>query len=515
MVMTDAGDGGSIIQHQPDADVGIPRDSLDSLNQVRSSIDESPSMSRSSSKASSIDRENRPPKPRRPTNYAERKSSISTRVNLSGQLKNLSLNSAALGQRNSVPSPPVSAKNTPITPMATATFTPILEQPLQGMKRTDSPDRIASRESNRSMEEHWEPPPYYPLPAPTRPEIDVKKAPATQMYWHQPPFHGMMAAGPTRRSHSISKVGSQFYIFGGSDGKPPQKATNTVFIFDAGTCLLGNANLDTSFWRIPIVSGTLPPALRAHSTIAYRSKIYLFGGGTGNNDYYNHVYMFNTLTHRWTCLLESDRSKLSYPTPRRAHTAAQFDTGMYIFGGGSGAAGLNDLWRLELSGKPTWTQLYPIGRKPEPRVYHTATVVRDVMIIYGGLDGKQCFSNMYIYNFTSNTYTELIIPSGPRLCRISHTTTCVGSQLFVFGGSNGTVFNNELWIFDIPSKTWSLRQCAGTPPMARGYHVSVFYDSRLWVFGGMDTVWEGFTDVNVLEFGGSGYLGSVYVDHIR
>lgn len=511
------------MQHQPDPDTFIPRNSLDSLNQVRSSIDESPSVSRSSSKASSIDRgdnSNKPPKPRRPTNYAERKSSISSRPNLSGQLKNLSLNSAALvaGNRNSVPSPPVSAKNiTPITPMPmTTTFTPILEQPIERTERTEESERIASRESNRSREwEQWEAPPYYPLPPPTRPEVEVKRAPATQMYWHQPPFHGMMATGPMRRSHSIAKVGSQFFIFGGSDGKAPHKATNTVFIFDAGRLSIVLADLDTSLWRIPIVSGTIPPALRAHTTTAYRSKIYLFGGGTGNNDYYNHVYMFNTLTHRWTCLLESDRSNPSFPTPRRAHTSVQFDSGMYIFGGGSGAAGLNDLWRLDFTRNPTWTQLHPIGRKPEPRVYHTATVVRDVMIIYGGLDGKQCFSNMYIYNFVSNTYTELIIPNGPRLCRISHTTTCVGSQLFIFGGSNGTVFNNELWIFDIPSKTWSLRQTAGTPPLARGYHVSVFYDSRLWVFGGMDTVWEGFTDVNVLEFGGSGYLGSVYVDHIR
>ena len=229
------------MQQQADAETFIPRNSLDSLNQVRSSIDESPSMSRSSSKASSLDRESRdpnskPPKPRRPTNYAERKSSISSRPNLSSQLKNLSLNSAALqgANRNSVPSPPVSAKHiSPITPMPmTTTFTPILEQPLQ---RTDEAERNASRESNRSREgEQWEAPPYYPLPSPTRPEVEVKKAPATRMYWHQPPFHGMMATGPMRRSHSIAKVGSQFYIFGGSDGRPPHKATNTVFIFDAG-----------------------------------------------------------------------------------------------------------------------------------------------------------------------------------------------------------------------------------------------------------------------------------------
>jgi N-acetylneuraminic acid mutarotase len=137
------------------------------------------------------------------------------------------------------------------------------------------------------------------------------------------------------------------------------------------------------------------------------------------------------------------------------------------------------------------------------------------MVIYGGLDGKQCFSNIFLYNFIANTFTELIVPHGPRLCRISHSTTCIGSQLFVFGGSDGRKFNNELWSFDLLSKTWTMRMCAGNAPSVRGYHTSVFHDARLWVFGGMDTEVEAFSDVHVLEFGGSGYLGSVYVDNIR
>jgi hypothetical protein len=75
--------------------------------------------------------------------------------------------------------------------------------------------------------------PYFPLPPPTRPETDVARTPATRMYWHQPPTHGMMPIGPFRRSHSTTQIGSTVYIFGGSDGKYP-KATNTVFIFDTG-----------------------------------------------------------------------------------------------------------------------------------------------------------------------------------------------------------------------------------------------------------------------------------------
>jgi Rab9 effector protein with kelch motifs len=269
--------------------------------------------------------------------------------------------------------------------------------------------------------------------------------------------------------------------------------------------------VDTHLWRIPDVKGTIPPPLRSHTTTPYRHKIYLFGGGTGRNECYNHVYVFSTQQESWSRIITSDRNDPALPTPRRAHTCVPFDGGLFIFGGGSGTTGLNDLWRFDLVAHK-FVRLHPVGKKPEPRVYHTATVVRDAMIVYGGLDGRHCFSNIFLYNFSANTWTELIV-FGPKLSRISHTTTSIGSQLFVFGGSNGSVFNNEVWIFDLTSRTWTLRNCEGILPVARGYHCVGYYDSRLWVFGGMDGEWEGFTDVNCLEFGGSGYLGSVYVDY--
>jgi hypothetical protein len=197
-----------------------PRESLEDV-----AINESPAMSRSSSKASSIETSGKPPKPRRPTNYAERKSSISKRPSLSGQLKNLSLNPTAM-TKTGAPSPPISANS-----IATAAFTPIIEQSNEHRKAQD--EQHTSRTGTPETIEEPESIPYFPLPSPTRPEKDVPKAPATQMYWHQPPTHGVLETGPARRSHSIAQIGSIFYIFGGSDGKPP-KATNTVFIFDAG-----------------------------------------------------------------------------------------------------------------------------------------------------------------------------------------------------------------------------------------------------------------------------------------
>ena len=189
-----------------DSDAAPRRGSTDPPEDM-TTITESPSMSRSSSKASSIDTTGKTRKPRKPQNYAERKSSITTkRPGLSGQLKNLNLNQAALHSSQNVLSPPASANTTP-----NATFTPILESS-RPLERNNS---SASRSTAIEIVET--PPPYYTLPLPIRPADEVPKAPATQMYWHQPPIHGMMPTGPMRRSHAIAQIGSSFYIFGGSD----------------------------------------------------------------------------------------------------------------------------------------------------------------------------------------------------------------------------------------------------------------------------------------------------------
>ena len=276
-------------------------------------------------------------------------------------------------------------------------------------------------------------------------------------------------------------------------------------------------NIDTMLWQIPKVGTTLPPPSRAQTITPFGKRIYLFGGGIRQDECYNHVYVFYTRTYRWTCLIESNPKDPLLPCPRRAHTAVLFNDTMYIFGGGTGKVALNDLWCLNLrESSPNWIQLQPSGKLPEPRAYHTATVVRDTMIICGGHNGTKCFRNLYIYNFVTNAYTKVDTPSeSPRLRRMAHTATAVGNKLCIFGGLHGEVYFNELWLFDLREKTWELKRASGTLPLPRGYHCAVYYDSRLFVFGGMNLTREGFNEVHVLEFGGMAWLESVPVELVR
>jgi len=241
-------------------------------------------MSRSSSKASSIDHApgtTKPPKPRRPTNYAERTSSISLkRASLPAgpqQPKYLNLNQSNFSPSSKevsagkeqgggslitptkgrtgtvIRSPGLEAASTPKP--VTVAFTPFVEKVTENPQPAKSESDVSPRADSAGIEAVSTDDvealtvPYFALPPPTRPAVEVARTPATRMYWHQPPTHGMMVQAPFRRSHSIAQVGSSIFLFGGSDGGS-SKATDTVFIFDTGNAQvtsLGDLAIDCRY----------------------------------------------------------------------------------------------------------------------------------------------------------------------------------------------------------------------------------------------------------------------------
>ena len=89
----------------------------------------------------------------------------------------------------------------------------------------------------------------------------------------------------------------------------------------------------------------------------------------------------------------------------RAHTACLYKSGIYVFGGGDGVKALNDVWRLDVQdlNKPYWDLISPNSpprahasdeAKPNPRGYHTANMVGNKLIVYGGSDGEECFHHV-------------------------------------------------------------------------------------------------------------------------
>ncbi|KAG1744459.1 hypothetical protein EDB19DRAFT_1894578 [Suillus lakei] len=321
---------------------------------------------------------------------------------------------------------------------------------------------------------------------PRLPHSDDPPAPATALYWSRAPVHGVLPM------HHVA------WLFGGCDDKGCWKDTRCT-------------------WSHPDTLGDVPPPCRAHTATLVDRKIVVFGGGQGPV-YYDSTYIFDTTTRSWFCpLFPHSQFPPLHPAPRRAHTAVLYNGKIYIFGGGNGLTALNDLWTLDVSrldptsqsvGGLRWSLVETQGEPPAPRGYHTANLVGNVMIVVGGSDGRECFSDVWCLHLDTLIWTRLNLPLSHR--RLSHTSTQVGSCLFIVGGHDGGAYRDEVVLFNLATVNlqYEPRTVKGKPPSARGYHATIIADSRLFVFGGFNGH-DVFDDVHVLDLAGAAYLPQV------
>ncbi|KZT69462.1 galactose oxidase [Daedalea quercina L-15889] len=321
---------------------------------------------------------------------------------------------------------------------------------------------------------------------------DVELAPATLMYWSRAPVYGFLPQHGVR-AHSVTLVDNVAWLFGGCDEKG---CWRDIYLF----------NTETMQWSHPQMLGDIPPPCRAHTATLVDRRIVVFGGGEGPA-YYNDVYVLDTVSRRWTHKVFPEDAPL--PPPRRAHTAVLYKGKVWVFGGGNGMEALNDLWTLDCSG-PTermrWEQVETRGRKPMPRGYHTANLVGNVMVVVGGSDGRECFSDIWCLSLDTLWWSQPKLENSYR--RLSHTSTQVGSYLFIMGGHDGSQYTSELLLFNLVALSFEPRTTAGKPPSPRGYHVSFLADSRMFIFGGFNGN-EVFDDVHLLDLAGAAYLPQV------
>ncbi|CDO70419.1 hypothetical protein BN946_scf184999.g60 [Trametes cinnabarina] len=304
------------------------------------------------------------------------------------------------------------------------------------------------------------------------------------------------------RAHTVTLVDNVAWLFGGCDERT---CWRDLFCFNTGRS-------ETMQWTHPQVRGKIPKPCRAHSATLVDRKIFVVGGGEGL-DYYNDVYVLDTVTREWHHPLSSDTPEAErtcpFPPPRRAHTSVFYKNKLWIFGGGNGTHALNDVWALDLSGgldRLRWEEVHTHGKKPSERGYHTANLIGSVMVVVGGSDGKQCFSDIWCLNL--DTLLWSLVKLGEHHRRLSHTATQVGSYLFIFGGHDGANYMQDLLLFNLVSLQYESRQIAGKPPIPRGYHAACLADSRVFIFGGFNGV-EVFDDVHILDLAGAAYLPQV------
>ena len=76
------------------------------------------------------------------------------------------------------------------------------------------------------------------------------------------------------------------------------------------------------------------------------------------------------------------------------------------------------------------------------------------MYIFGGWNGINALSDIYIYDFTLNIWTEITSTGDLPSYRNNHTTAVFMNRLYVHGGHNGNAWLDDLYYLDTTNNIW-------------------------------------------------------------
>lgn len=362
---------------------------------------------------------------------------------------------------------------------------------------------------------------------PLLPNAKVEPSPAACMYLSKASIHGPKLIRPLR-AHSATLVNDSIWIFGGTDligcFKDVWKLDLETLSFSKMKCKGLEEEVDddsnssfnqddsSDFFKLRSSNGKrlksnpklhMPPPCRAHSATHLDERIFIFGGGDGPN-YFDDLYYLDTISLTWT----KPKVKGTLPSTRRAHATVLYGHQLIIFGGGNGSRALNDVHALDLTDLSNleWRELAIKGRSPLYRGYHSANLIGSKCVIFGGSDGGECFSDIYILDLENLTWIQVEVETP--IARLAHTSTQVGSYLFVIGGHDGEDYTSEVKLFNLVTLQWEPRTVKGQLPPRIGYHTATLHDSRLIIIGGFDGR-HVYDQVWCLELASSAYLPQV------
>ncbi|NXJ88218.1 GACHH protein, partial [Corythaixoides concolor] len=200
-----------------------------------------------------------------------------------------------------------------------------------------------------------------------------------------------------------------------STGSPSPRWCHAMCLSDPGTAVLiggegvnqqsckdalWKLEIDSDFW-LPVgfqLQNAMPLCLHGH-TATYdpdTKHIYIFGGIRKDKDY-SSIYILDTVTWKWLLVAAKGRMPvLTY------HSATIYRKELFVFGGtfpkkASLAVGpCSNVLYVFNPEHEIWYQPISEGEKPLPRLGHSATLLKNKLLIFGGQRTSLYLSDMHI-----------------------------------------------------------------------------------------------------------------------
>ena len=193
----------------------------------------------------------------------------------------------------------------------------------------------------------------------------------------------------------------------------------------------------------------------------------------------------NTLTGSYKGLWEELRLKAPFPPRRCNHSACIINNKLVIYGGQDISEGVfNDTWVLIINpdepANERWFTVEGTGECPGPLCRHSAIVYKDLIYIFGGNDGTYENNSVYSFNLECtqwNKFESNIIGID------SHSAVLYENKMIIFGGYQGGSQINDTYVLNLDTMSWSKPEL-NIKPRERAYHRSAVYSNSMWMYGG-------------------------------
>eukprot|EP01138_Halocafeteria_seosinensis_P006050 gb/GECG01006184.1/.p1 GENE.gb/GECG01006184.1/~~gb/GECG01006184.1/.p1 ORF type:complete len:255 (+),score=24.77 gb/GECG01006184.1/:1-765(+) len=142
------------------------------------------------------------------------------------------------------------------------------------------------------------------------------------------------------------------------------------------------------------------------------------------------------------------------PPARGGHTASLVGNLLVLFGGhyfgdGGKFQYLNDVWAIDID-TMTWHNPKCAGRGPGPRYGHSATVIDYKIYIFGGKGpNKMLYNDLWCLDVENWAWSLLPSASAPPVERFNHDACAVGAKIAIFGGWDGKTCYNDFWVYSV------------------------------------------------------------------
>ncbi|XP_056348942.1 uncharacterized protein LOC130253926 isoform X3 [Oenanthe melanoleuca] len=312
-------------------------------------------------------------------------------------------------------------------------------------------------------------------------------------------------------------------------GSPSPRWCHAMCLSDLGTAvLIGGQGVNQqscrdALWKLEIDSdlwlpvgfqlqNAMPSCLHGH-TATYdpdTKRIYIFGGIREDKNY-SSIYILDTVNWKW--LLVAAKGKIPVLT---YHSATIYHKELFVFGGTFprkaplAAAPCSNVLYVFNPEHEIWYQPISEGEKPLPRLGHSATLLKNKLLIFGGQRSSLYLSDMHILDLGFMEYTPVPLLAGQPSARCFHAALAVSDQkVLISGGCNARGALHDAFVFHLDTLSWSTVIHHDLCSVPRAGHTLLDLTPRHL----MDMDKENKEEQNlhtVLVFGGSNCAGTFY-----